>query len=111
MTITITEREWEEKYVPYFENGEEVNVCACWDKGEIEKMENIAKKLAVSFGMKEEDYPLFVWTMVDGDDDALIISNGLHFVNRINWLFTEKPWAESLDAGKSVFVDVEVDLG
>lgn len=32
-----------------------------------------------------------VWTMVDGDDGVWII-NGFHFVNRIGYFVTEKPY-------------------
>lgn len=33
-----------------------------------------------------------VWTIVEGDDDALLLISGRHFVNRLGYLLTEKPW-------------------
>jgi len=34
-----------------------------------------------------------VWTIIEGDeDDALYISAGAHFVNRLGYIITEVPW-------------------
>lgn len=35
-----------------------------------------------------------VWTWVDGDDGTYIIA-GWHFVNRIAYYITEKPWSDA----------------
>lgn len=37
--------------------------------------------------------PACVWTIVDGEDDRLWLLSGCHFVNRMGYLVTERPWA------------------
>lgn len=39
--------------------------------------------------------PNNVWTEVDGDEGTYIIS-GLHWVNRIHYYITEKPWDDDM---------------
>lgn len=36
----------------------------------------------------------FVWTVVTGDDDALLICSGIRFVNRLGYLVSMKPVAD-----------------
>jgi len=36
-----------------------------------------------------------VWTLVDGDDGESIIVAGYHFVNRVHYIITLKPWKDS----------------
>jgi len=52
--------------------------------------------------------PLYVWTLVDGDEGESIISNGYHFVNRIGYFITEIPFESR--AGMET-LDVLVDDG
>lgn len=33
-----------------------------------------------------------IWTLVEGDDDNLYITNGYHLVNRLNYFVTEVPF-------------------
>lgn len=35
--------------------------------------------------------PLHIWTIVEGDDDTIVISAGYHLVNRMGYLITEQP--------------------
>ncbi len=43
--------------------------------------------------------PACVWTLVSGDDDeGLYILSGCHFVNRMGYLVTERPWADECNA-------------
>lgn len=38
-----------------------------------------------------------IWTLLDSDDsDNLFIVNGCHFVNRLGYFRTEKPWPENM---------------
>lgn len=39
-----------------------------------------------------QKHPNRVWTLVDGDDGELVIIAGWHYVNRMNYVITEKPW-------------------
>ncbi len=36
--------------------------------------------------------PACVWTIVDGEDDSLWLLSGCHFVNRLGYFVTERPW-------------------
>lgn len=35
-----------------------------------------------------------IWTVIDGDGGDLIASPGVHFVNRVGYVVTEKPWTD-----------------
>ena len=37
----------------------------------------------------------FVWTEMDGDNGVYIV-NGMHYVNRIQYYITNKPWTEDV---------------
>jgi hypothetical protein len=39
-----------------------------------------------------KQWPQRVWTIVDGDDGLPRVTAGLHFVNRIGYITTPKPW-------------------
>lgn len=43
-----------------------------------------------------------VWTIVEGDEDTTFISAGFHWVNRIGYIITEKPWVTGVE-------DVQLD--
>lgn len=52
--------------------------------------------------------PLYVWTLVDGDEGKSILSSGYHYVNRIGYFITEIPFEPR--PGME-FLDVLVDDG
>lgn len=35
-----------------------------------------------------------IWTLLEADD-GLVISSGMHYVNRVGLFITEKPWTET----------------
>jgi hypothetical protein len=37
--------------------------------------------------------PAKVWTVLDGDNDTVLIASGRHLVNRIGYILTERPVA------------------
>jgi hypothetical protein len=39
--------------------------------------------------------PNHVWTLVDGDNGELVVVAGYHFVNRVHYIITLKPWKDS----------------
>jgi len=41
--------------------------------------------------LKKQD-PKNIWTLINGDDDSFVIIPGSHYVNRIGYFVTEKPW-------------------
>lgn len=38
-----------------------------------------------------------VWTIVTGDNGEMIITAGYHYVNRLGYLVTEKPWEKGTE--------------
>jgi hypothetical protein len=38
-----------------------------------------------------------VWTIIEGDDDTMFITSGIHLVNRIGYLITEEEWTEETE--------------
>lgn len=36
--------------------------------------------------------PRHVWTVVDGDNGLLYLVAGLHYVNRVNYVLSRRPW-------------------
>jgi len=67
------------------------------------KIEEISKKNGT------EPYQ-HVWTRVDGESGRLILLNGYHLVNRIDFCVTEKPWGTGdlkTDAKKYIEVTYE----
>lgn len=50
-----------------------------------------------------------VWTIVDGDDGNLWALPGLHVVNRIGYVLTEKPWVTGDEEAQWCIFEAEAD--
>ena len=50
-----------------------------------------------------------VWTIVDGDDGNLWALPGLHVVNRVGYVITEKPWATGDEEAQWCVFEAEID--
>lgn len=61
--------------------------------GHNQMLETYGKDLAAVQAMNLI-YPNRVWTIVDGDDGILRVIPGYQTINRINYLFTKKPWTD-----------------
>ena len=46
-----------------------------------------------------------VWTLVEGDDDTMYISNGMRLVNRMGYFITREEWQGETD----VVIDMTMD--
>ena len=46
-----------------------------------------------------------VWTLVEGDDDTMYISNGMRLVNRMGYFITREEWEGETD----VEIDMSID--
>ena len=55
-----------------------------------DKFETYAKELDYVLSIANTE-PDRVWTLVDGDDGNLYITNGYHLVNRVNYFITKHP--------------------
>jgi hypothetical protein len=55
-----------------------------------DKFETYGAELDYVLSINETE-PARVWTLVEGDDGNLYITNGCHFVNRLNYFITANP--------------------
>lgn len=53
---------------------------------------NKIKRLLI--GVSEADFHAHLWTLVSNGDEEIYMS-GAHFVNRLGYVFTKRPWAKS----------------
>ena len=53
--------------------------------------------------------PNRVWTLIEGDSGNLWITNGYHFVNRLNYFITKKPYkgADDIEVPYCIFEEEE----
>jgi hypothetical protein len=80
MSTNLTYDEWVEQYSPYLgptESGNEAGLFETYGKD----LEFISK-----------NHDSLIWTLVD-TGGSLIILNGYHFIDRVNYMFSAKPWS------------------
>jgi len=41
-----------------------------------------------------QKHPRRIWTILDGESDTLVISAGLHYVNRLGYIITQNEWSD-----------------
>lgn len=58
-----------------------------------------------------EQDPRTVWTLIDGNDGDLCVLSGIHFVNRIGYLLSERPVPEGIRVHVRFPVAEELELG
>lgn len=80
----MTHEEWEEEYVPvknHLDDNASFDGCMfeTYDEEFVHVLRNADDKK--------------VWTYVEGDEGLYLIP-GLHFVNRLGYLITEKPYTD-----------------
>lgn len=90
---------WEETFVPI------VNPFA--DNGWNQTMfETFGEELEFVRQQPDEH----VWTWIDGEQgDGSYIISGAHFVNRIGYFVTEKPWTEFMEIQVDIYEEEEND--
>jgi len=96
--------EWESKYSPV-QNEEGYEMAFETWKEEVDRM------LSHIDQIKPENSKPYqhVWTRVDGDDGKLILLNGWHAVNRLDYFVTELPWGTGEDSDKDVYIEVKYE--
>lgn len=82
--------EWEETYSPI---SNPINSRASFE-GRMFETYGEDLEFVEAYALKTDG--LGVWTLVDGDEDEMIIGNGFHFVNRIGYFLTEKTYDEDI---------------
>jgi hypothetical protein len=88
--------EFEKKYHPEFNQV----LAATWTKSlRLEDMCAYGGCLYETYGEEYErvlamvkENPKRVWTILDGEGSALVVSAGWHYVNRLGYLITEEEW-------------------
>jgi hypothetical protein len=91
---------WEEKYKPIFNHNADNPI---WEDY---KFETYGEDLEF---VKAQN-PDHVWTLVEGDDGNLYITNGFHYVNRLNYIVTDLPFeGEFLEVPYYIFEENEDD--
>jgi len=70
---------------------------------ELKDVEVQAKKVA-----KGNKIQYHMWTLIDNNDGTnQFLSNGWHWVNRLGYIVTRKPWKDAKD---NADVDIEVEV-
>ena len=48
-----------------------------------------------------------IWTIVDGDNDSVVLINGFHFVNRLGYVLCQIPWGydNSQETNKNIYIE------
>ena len=86
----LTQDEWEEQYLP--------------KPNHITNQGNAYETYGAELDYITEQDEKFIWTEMDGEDGVYIVS-GYHFVNRIQYYITEKPWVEDTSVPVCVYKD------
>jgi len=94
---------WDAKYQP-------IKNHIASEKGEKDdKFETFGRELEYVLSVANTE-PDRVWTLVEGDDGNLYITNGYHLVNRINYFVTKNPFeGEFLEVPYYIFEEEEED--
>ena len=64
------------------------------------EMLDFSRKLAIDYGLTEDDWYRFLWTSFDGDDGTTYLVNGTRYANRLDFWFSQKPWG--IDNNKQI---------
>jgi len=80
----LSEDDWMKKYQPVMNH--------LRDNEESDQFETYGEELEFVLAQNDKN----VWTEMDGDNGVYIV-NGYHYVNRICYYVTEKPWEDGED--------------
>ena len=70
----------------------------------LQEVEDYLSENNLDYG--EERYR-YIWTMVDGDNDTVVLINGFHFVNRLGYVVCQIPWGydNSQETNKNIYIE------
>ena len=68
----------------------------------LKEVEDYFSKNNLDYG--EERYR-YIWTMVDGDNDTVVLINGFHIVNRLGYVLCKKPWGYGTQDDKDIYIE------
>lgn len=72
----------------------------------LQEVEDFFSENNLDYG--EERYRC-IWTMVDGDNDTVVLINGFHFVNRLGYVVCQIPWGydNSQEINKNIYIEAK----
>jgi transcription elongation factor Elf1 len=103
-SYSITLEQWVEKYNPEMEDGQEIFYETYGEH--FEELRKKASELAEKKGTRPYQH---IWSRVDGDNGKLILLNGWHIVNRLDYCITEEPWGNGINADKNIYIEVKYE--
>lgn len=70
----------------------------------LQEVEDYLSENNLDYG--EERYR-YIWTMVDGDNDTVVLINGFHFVNKLGYVVCQIPWGydNSQETNKNIYIE------
>ncbi len=108
-TRQITCEEWEKKYDPIQDKeGSEIFYETHDSSGYIRGYTALLDRAKELAGGNEILANRHIWTRMDGDSGRLVLVNGIHFVNRLDYCLTKKSWA-SREVDKDLDIEVEYE--
>lgn len=90
--LQLTEDEFDQQF-PLLLN--HLNPQASWGFGESGGC--LFETYGDEFEFVRRQAPDTIWTIIDGDDGDLYVINGLHFVNRVGYLISQRPVLPNTD--------------
>ena len=102
----LTLEEWEDKYEPVQDiEGVEIFYETYISDGYVRDYQALLDEATRLAGGSELKAHHHIWTRQDGEDGNLVLTNGIHFVNRLDYCLTKKPWAtKENDKSKDIVV-------
>lgn len=103
----LTYEEWEATYIPAT-NPEEDDAVVFYEtySPHREDVTIYAEQLAKEQGTRLYQH---IWTRVDGDNGKLILLNGWHICNRLDYCVSHIPWGNGTQEDKDTYIEVKYE--
>jgi hypothetical protein len=99
----LTYDEWNDKYIPATNPETDDTIFYETYSPHIDDLKNYAEQIAKEQGTKPYQY---IWSRVDGDSGKLILLNGWHICNRLDYCISHTPWGDGTDNDKDTYIEV-----
>ena len=102
MYEVLTLDNWETEYNPILdEDGQEI-----YHEPRDKQLQIKLDSLAKAQGTEPHQH---VWTRVEGDSGKLVLINGWHICNRLDYLICKQPWGDGTDEDKDIYIEVKYE--
>ena len=102
--------EWVEEFNPLMEFDENFNEETgqelFYNASEWDDMKAMAKELIEPYQNGDTKLYQHIWTRVDGDNGKLILLNGVHYVNRLDYVLCQEPWGTGTKEDEKIYIEV-----